>query len=1295
MFAASRPQTASTTRRKALALSIATLALVLLAPALNPSAALAIGGEQSVDSPLTVGYTTVKAVGHIKEDLTEFTFWNWEIKEDPSEFDPNGASGQVFFPGDEVHTVETEFTELKPGTTYYVRIKVSRFGEPLAESNVVSATTLPVATPSVLDVDDASSVSFTSAHVSGEVEGVEGPDPAFESNCRFEYVSDADYGARSESQQLTVRATGGTFVLSFGGSSTGPLAYNASAAAVQAALEALPPIGAGNVAVSGGPGDEFGDAPYTIDFQGALAGTDVEAVSVNGSGLAPSGTSGADVQTPVEGHGVEEFNRASAVPCDQNPITTTGATAVEADLTGLESSTTYHLRLSISNLGGGDSETASDFTTLAVTPPSAVSVEDAANVKFTQADLSGQVGRPAGADPAFDVNCRFEYVTAEQFISGGFQSPGQTPCAQNPVSTVGLSAVSAHVEGLSTGTTYYFRLVAENAGGKDVLRAPNPFTTGSPDAPGVQINAVDTIGTHTAHFSGKVNPGDDDPAAGGTWRFECTPECPGLEGSFPPGTGDQPISVTAEGLMANTEYQVTLVATNAVTSATAGPVVFTTLAAGPSATTMPAFALVGGTEAFVGGKVDAENSPTDYWIEWGEDDSYGNSFPLTEDADAGAGNDPVIVRQRLAGLEPGAEYHFRLVAENQADTEAGEDMTFVTPTGDLGSGLGEVQLPEDRRWEMVSPPDKNRADIWRVYGVASPDGQKVAYKSQGSFAGLETAKGANLSDYIARRGPGTTGWQTEGTTPGEGLFSFTSGLFELSEDLSFSRFNWRERTKETLDEDFPVDESSLATTVRQYLRDNAGTRKFERLPDATNYRFDEDGSHYALDTAEDMTDDAACEGPVTCVYETVDKGETWRVASVLTVGGAAEGQLIGISRDGSHIYFQSGGNNYVRVDGEETVQVDGGPGTTVAAVEGKVGDGSRAILRSSEALVAADEDTNDDFYLWDGDAPTGERLTLLTKGDIPGVEAELGTLVGFDSDRRWVHDLDSGYFTANNQIIAGKPSDPGLKIYAWEVDGGSVKVSYVATSTSLNFGGGLSDSRSSENNRFLVFTSADRLTVYDNKGIQEVYLYDQAADRLTCVSCEPEGKDASAEGRLFYISPAESAFGPDHQFRNVTDDGRVFFESLEGLAKHDSNGVSDVYEYIDGVPALISKGTGAHQSRLFDAGASGDDVFFVTDDRLVGWDTDRSFDIYDARVGGGLPEPPLKALPCEGDACQPLPNPPNDPTPASEGFNGAGNVPPPKTCKKGKALKRGKCVKKKKKHKKKHNRQSGKGRAGR
>jgi hypothetical protein len=70
-----------------------------------------------------------------------------------------------------------------------------------------------------------------------------------------------------------------------GSQTTGPLAFNASAATVQSALEGVPVIGAGNVSVSGGPGGEEGAHPYSIDFRGSLANQDVEELTTEYSEL--------------------------------------------------------------------------------------------------------------------------------------------------------------------------------------------------------------------------------------------------------------------------------------------------------------------------------------------------------------------------------------------------------------------------------------------------------------------------------------------------------------------------------------------------------------------------------------------------------------------------------------------------------------------------------------------------------------------------------------------------------------------------------------------------------------------------------------------------------------------------------------------------------------------------------------------------------------------------------------------------------------------------------------------------
>jgi hypothetical protein len=69
-------------------------------------------------------------------------------------------------------------------------------------------------------------------------------------------------------------------------------------------------------------------------------------------------------------------------------------------------------------------------------------------------------------------------------------------------------------------------------------------------------------------------------------------------------------------------------------------------------------------------------------------------------------------------------------------------------------------------------------------------------------------------------------------------------------------------------------------------------------------------------------------------------------------------------------------------------------------------------------------------------------------------------------------------------------------------------------------------------------------------------------------------------------------------------------------------------------------------------------VFFATREQLAPSDTDESVDVYDARVGGGLPQPPV-LTPCQGGACrEPLTSPPLFSAPASASFTGAGNLVP-------------------------------------
>lgn len=111
-------------------------------------------------------------------------------------------------------------------------------------------------------------------------------------------VEELVVGPTNEKQTITVSATGGTFTVDDAGGSgpTAALAFDIGAAALETALEGLPGIGAGNVSVSGGPGDELGSAPYVIEFISGLAATDVGSL-VTDPALLTGGSMTANVAT--------------------------------------------------------------------------------------------------------------------------------------------------------------------------------------------------------------------------------------------------------------------------------------------------------------------------------------------------------------------------------------------------------------------------------------------------------------------------------------------------------------------------------------------------------------------------------------------------------------------------------------------------------------------------------------------------------------------------------------------------------------------------------------------------------------------------------------------------------------------------------------------------------------------------------------------------------------------------------------------------------------------------------------
>lgn len=127
-------------------------------------------------------------------------------------------------------------------------------------------------------------------------------------------ISSAVYGAggTDEVQRVTITGTptGGSFRLTLEGETTAAIAYNANAAAVQAALEALPNVEVGDVTCTGGP---LPGAFVTCTFAARLGKWDLAAMIADGA-LLTGGTSPAvAVTTPTPGVGSIDPAVATAV----------------------------------------------------------------------------------------------------------------------------------------------------------------------------------------------------------------------------------------------------------------------------------------------------------------------------------------------------------------------------------------------------------------------------------------------------------------------------------------------------------------------------------------------------------------------------------------------------------------------------------------------------------------------------------------------------------------------------------------------------------------------------------------------------------------------------------------------------------------------------------------------------------------------------------------------------------------------------------------------------------------------
>jgi hypothetical protein len=642
-------------------------------------------------------------------------------------------------------------------------------------------------------------------------------------------------------------------------------------------------------------------------------------------------------------------------------------------------------------------------------------------------------------------------------------------------------------------------------------------------------------------------------------------------------------------------------------------------------------------------------------------------------AELGSAQGDLPVSVALSGLQPDTEYHYRIIATNPTGTVEGPDQTFRTYS------LTPAALPDDRAYELVSPVEKDGGEVFppepfggscgehcnpgtqntRMPMQGSPGGDSVVYAGQAFSA---TGDAVNENEYLSTRTP--AGWVTRVLSPAlEGRDQAVDGYRAFSPDLSVGVIA---QLIPSLSPEAPAGYADL------YAQNTVSPATFGPLvgsvpPDRSTGSFklafagaSADFSHVLFEANDALTGETAFAPAAQDPGETKNNVYEWvggslRLVNVLpgdtqSAPGASIGGTNAVSTDGSRIYWTGPESRvYVRVNGETTLQVPDTGGFLAASP-----DGSRVLLS-------------------DGRLYGLENGAFQLVADLTAGNGGFHGLLGASEDLSHVYFLDSAVLSGEQQNARGQKAQAGQdNLYEW--DGGPIV--FAAT-----LAGG-STAQVTPDGRYLAFTSLLSLTGYDNhvssgdcgvgtgSACSEVFLYDSLSARLVCASCDPSGARPLGASSL----PA-SPLAHGAQPHDLTSGGRVFFDSLDALSVHDTNGrVQDVYEYEPsgtgscesesengGCLSLISSGRDTTDSFFVDATPSGSDAFFTTRAQLVSEDHDDLVDLYDARENGGFSSD-ASGPPCTtADSCRtaPVPQPQIFGAPSTQTFTGNGNASPP------------------------------------
>ncbi len=361
----------------------------------------------------------------------------------------------------------------------------------------------------------------------------------------------------------------------------------------------------------------------------------------------------------------------------------------------------------------------------------------------------------------------------------------------------------------------------------------------------------------------------------------------------------------------------------------------------------------------------------------------------------------------------------------------------------------------------------------------------------------------------------------------------------------------------------------------------------------------------------------------------------------LAAGARVLTYVIGASDDGSWIYFAANGALAAHAINGNCAQLEATCNLYAMHFDGAHWESPKlvAVLSASDNRDWADGGRNGYPLLTARVSPNGRWLAFMSDRSLTGFDNR-DAVSGEPDEEVYEYDAATGGLVCASCNPAGsRPAGKLAELLGTPhggISGGFLTFTYgwIAANLppwtpSLTGSGAIYQSRYLSNSGRLFFDASDQLVPKDGNGTGDVYEF------------EPEGVPA----------------GSEHACSDASGSGSVVFEPARSVRMEGRT----VNEYA-GCVGLISSGESSEESAFLDADETGSEVFFLTSGKLAGEDVDTLRDVYVAReCSSASPCATPSAAPpkpCDNEAsCKTAPSPQPEifGSSGSATFSGSGN----------------------------------------